>query len=512
MGRPTREAIIILIVVLISSIGIGNAAVNDVAEEFNTLCILYQLASKGSEVSDKAYESEWAEVETELLAYNLSLAGDKFYETDFGRELVPDKEEQNYVTYAAKWKAIKEKISGGQPIRGNIKVTRAPQTTLAAAARTVLNETITEAKKLQVELTDGPAAKDIQAELSGAIYGKGQSAIDTAGKKTTGDNANEACGNAGSTPTTAGVSLINDMLCLCGIDSTAQGKQCGGTSLADVAFSGKGSATTEFAKLTPKCHSLATPDLSGSNLQQALQAWQRQLGRHAESADVARAIYGKPSAANACSGAANGGACVNYKNTVRNSKPDIAWLTALTKAAAQLGQKTQAREKAKETLLKLKTLVANARNAYLTAQTPLTPSSQSPGHNQAATGKQLQQTKADCAAHKDKKKDCEAAKCIWKGGDNEKGDCEVNTTQITEQAKQAEKDGATADPNCSQYTDPEKCFKAPGKPKEGKKSVCCWIDLIDGQEKNLNQNSVSIFLVNKKLVLMAASFVRLVSF
>nr|APD72987.1 variant surface glycoprotein 1125.130 [Trypanosoma brucei] len=91
----------------------------------------------------------------------------------------------------------------------------------------------------------------------------------------------------------------------------------------------------------------------------------------------------------------------------------------------------------------------------------------------------LSKNKKACAQHKSDKKACEAdSNCIWRGGENEaEGECEVNTTKLTKEAKKAG-GGATGieDPNCSDYTDPEKCSKAPGKPKEGKKAVCGWIE------------------------------------
>ncbi|SCU68012.1 Trypanosome variant surface glycoprotein (A-type)/Trypanosome variant surface glycoprotein C-terminal domain containing protein, putative [Trypanosoma equiperdum] len=124
-----------------------------------------------------------------------------------------------------------------------------------------------------------------------------------------------------------------------------------------------------------------------------------------------------------------------------------------------------------------------------------------------------QEKQKECEAHKNNKKDCENAKCIWKGGDSEsKGDCEVNTTKVAEQAKQPATGAASgADPNCGQYTDPDTCAKAPGKPKEGKKSVCGWIDYIEGQGKVEAKCRDSSFLLNKKLALsvVSAAFVAL---
>ncbi|RHW73503.1 Trypanosome variant surface glycoprotein (A-type) [Trypanosoma brucei equiperdum] len=63
-----------------------------------------------------------------------------------------------------------------------------------------------------------------------------------------------------------------------------------------------------------------------------------------------------------------------------------------------------------------------------------------------------QENQKECAEHKNNKKACTGADCIWKGGESEKRECEVNTTKVAEQAKQAGKDGtndAKSDSKCT---------------------------------------------------------------
>nr|AGH60753.1 variant surface glycoprotein 1845 [Trypanosoma brucei] len=267
--KPLSKVVITLIVVLISSVAVTEAAVNDVAEEFNLFCTLYQLASKGSELSDLTYDTEWTTMENQLVAYNLSVSEDKFYVKDFGRELVPDKEDATYAAYAARSKALKEKIDKGQAVECDRKVRRAAQTYLAAAARSILNNTIKDALKLHADLKDEPKETDIKANLDGAIYGKGRTTIDTGGSDTTWSSVNAACGALGGATDKSGASLVNDMLCICGMDRTDGGKQCGGSGLSEVSFTGAASAQTEFNKLPALFHKdeglrLASSALNGA--------------------------------------------------------------------------------------------------------------------------------------------------------------------------------------------------------------------------------------------------------
>nr|APD73993.1 variant surface glycoprotein 1125.2122 [Trypanosoma brucei] len=204
----------------------------------------------------------------------------------------------------------------------------------------------------------------------------------------------------------------------------------------------------------------------------------------------------------------NGGNCVYYGHDPISKKPkQPEWYDKLVAAAAKLDAADKARHRAAALEQKLRSL-----NSTLTALIQLTalPSGQQKDQAKAptatsATNPTATGSSTNCPKLKNNKEGCEAdSNCIWKGGESKTGDCEVNTTKLTEQTKQAATGAASrADPNCGQYNDPESCAKAPGKPKEGKKSVCGWIE---------NKCHDSSILVSKQFALMPAAFVILVLF
>nr|ARB50789.1 variant surface glycoprotein [Trypanosoma brucei] len=97
----------------------------------------------------------------------------------------------------------------------------------------------------------------------------------------------------------------------------------------------------------------------------------------------------------------------------------------------------------------------------------------------------------ECEKYHNKSKECTDNGCKWKGGESgDKGECVVNTTQITEQAKQT---GAGKDGAAKEGATTEKCT---GKEQKECTGNCKWED---------NKCKDSSFLLNKQFALSVVS-------
>ncbi|SCU72584.1 Trypanosomal VSG domain containing protein, putative [Trypanosoma equiperdum] len=359
------------------------------------------------------------------------------------------------------------------------------------AIKSAINETLNAMGTTITELTQQlkqTETNDAKAQLQAAL-GTEPTATATLAIQGASTNRKTTCGKPsdGTAGTGAGKTLAADMICLCGSEAggDANNKACKlqtatGTIQYDSAVA---DVQTEWKKLADQCPEAkykepVTPQLIMKGLAafDALRAKQ-----HGDNGKLTNLLGHLNSAgSDGCDGktGGNGGNCVYYGHDPISKKPkQPEWYDKLVAAAAKLDAADKARHRSAALEQKLRSL-----NSTLTALIQLTalPSGQQKDQAKAptatsATNPTATGSSTNCPKLKNNKEGCEAdSNCIWKGGESKTGTCEVNTTKVAEQAKQAGTgEGATsgADPNCGQYTDPEKCTKAPGKPKEGKKSV-----------------------------------------
>nr|APD74604.1 variant surface glycoprotein 1125.4071 [Trypanosoma brucei] len=293
-------------------------------------------------------------------------------------------------------------------------------------------------------------------------------------------------------------------VCLCGEQGAQDQKICTNDITATVANWGSGKLNSAFQPIFAKCKQTKTASLTSASLIAAIADFTSRSKQAIVSA-TAYVIIGTASSSTHACATSQGAGCVDLTpiagiktgSTIRHK----TWLSELEEAAqiiATTEAATQAKKIAESRLHELEKNAAAIYTQLLYAPADVAPSPPTTPKKTDEIPTAMQQS---CTKHKNNKKDCtEANNCIWKGGESEKGDCEVNTTKVAEQAKQAGTgEGATsgADPNCGQYTDPEKCAKAPGKKKEGKNAVCGWI------EGNFQNSST---LINNKFALISSSF------
>nr|ARB50552.1 variant surface glycoprotein [Trypanosoma brucei] len=319
--------------------------------------------------------------------------------------------------------------------------------------------------------------------------------------KPAGNNYAGAC--TGTVEANKAVSVAAVITCICAKDnSAAAGEACGrkieNSGNWDTAAAGP--ANTDVTNLLKFCAPSGAAQLTASLIYSQLIAAASQFKAGAGSSG-----YLGSSENGSCDGKNTGGLCVSYSDykTGTSSKfYTLPWVAPLHQLANKLRQREDSAIKGElltQHLQKLKVEAFQTANEMQLSHIEL------PRDNKEANNDNtIKEKQQECEQHKDNKKACtEENNCIWEGGESDKGECKVNTTQITEQAKQAPTGAAGGeDPNCGQYKDPDTCAKAPGKPKEGKKSVCGWIE---------NKCQDSSILVSKQFALsvVSAAFVAM---
>ncbi|SCU68551.1 Trypanosomal VSG domain containing protein, putative [Trypanosoma equiperdum] len=324
----------------------------------------------------------------------------------------------------------------------------------------------------------------------------------------------------------AGKSLAHDAICLCGKDSDqTQDKACGpdvdGASGSDITWTQGTNAAQQWTNLKAACK--PTLNYKAAPLAERLRAattqFQSKIGLQGITKTHKPGTLGiyTTSLSTGCDGKTDGnsGCCVLYKlKPGAGGGHQIAWANKLLDAADQLATADTARAAAEQKYKQLASL-----NETLTAIMLIEAADKRTAANKPAnteTGVQGgQAAKADhCKAHKGNKKACTAeASCIWKGGDSEdKGDCEVNTTKVTEQTKQTGPGaaGTSAATGCEKhFTDENGCKKM----NEGKdKPVCAWKKggENDKEKDEFRCRSSSFLLKNNfALSVVSAAFVAL---
>nr|APD75460.1 variant surface glycoprotein 1125.5365 [Trypanosoma brucei] len=251
-------------------------------------------------------------------------------------------------------------------------------------------------------------------------------------------------------------------VCLCGEQGAQDQKICTNDITATVANWGSGKLNSAFQPIFAKWKQTKTASLTSASLIAAIADFTSR-SKQAIVSTTAYVIIGTASSStHACATSQGAGcvdltpiACMKAGSTITHK----TWLSELEEAAqiiATAEAATQAKKIAESRLHELEKKAAAIYTQLLYAPADVAPS---PPTTPKKTDEILTAMQQSCTKHKNNKKDCtEANNCIWKGGESDKGDCEVNTTKVAEQAKQAGTgEGATsgADHNCGQYTDPE---------------------------------------------------------
>ncbi|RHW66818.1 variant surface glycoprotein VSG [Trypanosoma brucei equiperdum] len=486
------------------------ATAGDNVKEFGLLCQLVAACETGMPTTAAVDKADISDVLDTLVAINLSSADDEFFNRNFGEDS-DHKGEPNYTKYKEQWKKLKANTLKRKIGSSDELLQRLPDNSLRRHVQLEALAAIEATQAAQAQLPEAKTAAQINDELKAVLYGADQQEAATDSGKTFGTNGEAACGNDGSADNAAGRSLANDLVCLCGGNggnTPAEGCLHTGATITNK-FTGEAAGATSYTEIKGKClHKDGVPTVSVERLTALASHFKTLIGVHAAGTSAKNYHYGKGGAAT-CS-AANQEGCINYKHQLETDGRGIQWLKTLqeaiddmrkqqTRSAAIQQLESRAKEEERKVLLAYKQAQAIASLASATAAA-----------QGAQSRKPTKEEQNKCAKFDKNETHCPPDSCEY---DKKQNKCKPKSG--TESTPTGEGTGTGAEgtgPNCGQYTDPEKCAKAQGKQKDGKKSVCGWTDFIDRQEKVEPKFFDSIFLVNNTIYPMAAFFMSLVSF
>nr|AAA30279.1 variant surface glycoprotein [Trypanosoma brucei rhodesiense] len=281
--------------------------------------------------------------------------------------------------------------------------------------------------------------KEVLKHLRTALYSEGKDSVTNAIFTATSGRTSECGSQSGGAAKGAKNNLAATLLCLCAGDSTncqPRCQTCDNEAVPAVTFNKNGNdAASAFEKIRTICKRRAeTPTLS--RLPQAIAA---AIG--AVTADLAAPKGDNPDVGTIggittggrpdCDGSstAGKGACV-YLGANGDAPNKPTWLDELTQAllAAQTAAKAELDSTAQaahiegiNTTLALALLNGIYQTQANSRQQTHQEAPQHPREHMANSAK----TQKECEQHKGNKTACTEAKCKWKGGDDEKGECEA---------------------------------------------------------------------------------------
>nr|APD72622.1 variant surface glycoprotein 1125.81 [Trypanosoma brucei] len=465
-------------------------AANDVALEFNALCELIGIARAKDKIPKLTLGTKITKEKEFIIALNMSVSGDKFFNQKFDRPDAPAGESKEWQKNKQTWARMQKIINDKTNTEFGCVIGRPGDTEEREIAAALINQTAAAAEALAQAADTWPADKAIQDLLQRTESGK-DGTPPAEGGPTFGAPATSCGGNGGSNQG-QGRSLASDILCLCSHNSDATGfKGCAGEGATQtITYNGGAGDLAALAAVTNKCKINETAEVTANRIAAALTTFKNLLGRHTEAADLGGLRLGKGHAGNSCNGGTDGG-CILYKGLGKNGIHDIPWVKKLEGAQHLLSLRDQAIREERAVLDGITTLRMTAeqlhKRALLTKKRPAgTPSKEPETKNQQM---------ADCEQHKNNKTECEnAGKCKWEGENETKGECKAKPGSNTPAAGAGTGDGtATATT--------EKCA---GKLEDAckKDTGCKW----EGTE--CKDSSI---LLNKKFALsvVSAAFIAL---
>nr|ARB50595.1 variant surface glycoprotein [Trypanosoma brucei] len=401
----------------------AEAAAGDNTLEYHVFSKIYEGCIAGSKLTDTDPGAETADATKILVALNVSAADDKFYDQDFDSSDAKTSKDKNYTIYRTTWLEVVKKIRNAEAVAGNVKLPRVPQGPQREMVQRIEENAL---RTIQAAIDAAPKSKtaaEIDPELKEVLYGSGQASASTADGQTFHNTMTKACGDTGAGSEEPGLSLYNDLACLCGGGNTAiEGCAGSGVNLGGVTpFSSSATGPAAVGAVLAKCPKPPANQENAELLAAASRDFLHLLGsRNTATADNSP-IYGK---ATQCS-ATNKEGCVNYKTKVQGNHLKIPWLDKLLAALADI----KAHNKRSDAIRQLgrhatATMETALQQVKLAERTLTAATTQPPA---TAVTPALATNKRECEQHKNNKTTCEnAGKCKWepKDGKSEtEGEC-----------------------------------------------------------------------------------------
>nr|APD74929.1 variant surface glycoprotein 1125.4714 [Trypanosoma brucei] len=465
---------LIYITMIVSALKAEAAAEN--AKEFAVLCTLYKACEAGSGLKETAAAAAIAPSMRTLVALNLTAADDEFFSRDFTKKPEGGQPDDNYTEYQDTWNDVKEKLKDGTLDIKGVKLTRLPANSQRHSLQQLTLSAIRYLKDKINALPTAQGTSDIDKTLKEAMFGTGQTDVQNSGTKTFGSSAANACGGNGGSTNNAGISLVNDLTCLCGGgDSAIEGCTHTGDTLTASGIASTSAAATTWGHVKAKCRKRPAISSALQTLASNLEEFRNLIGTKRDEDANGESHYGAGAAAT-CSGA-DEVSCINYKKQIDGDKLTIPWVEKITKALSDAKDHAQKEAAIQQLILTAEQTEQRALSTYqqaadLNKLTAVLKTNKPPSSVQTTEEQNKCTTQATNTT-------CVAAGCKWKGTDEKTGKCIVDESKVTTQTNTATgekpKDGAASGVNCSKHTKKDDCKKENEGQKPGEKAHCEWI-------------------------------------
>ncbi|SCU68038.1 Trypanosomal VSG domain containing protein, putative [Trypanosoma equiperdum] len=303
------------------------------------------------------------------------------------------------------------------------------------------NEIIRLAAELQVikDSTNGGTSTSetidetkVQKEINSVVYGEEKEPADTALRTTnfgTAKSTRDAmCDGSSSDPKVK--TVLGILACICLADNTnngqKQGKVCAGnTGIADQTWNPTTTQTPPqgaLAALLKICPRQGEQKLTADKLPTAVDAISALL-----TYDAAAGYIGIHQGTG-CTAAQNAGMCVKYTDLAdakKDPKEAIGWLKKLKTVADTMAAAEAAAVRKSEATIQLNIKAKMLHSLVNSATVGQQPGVSGTAQTQTEEAEKATKKQKECTTHKDNKKECTEAKFSWKGGESEKGECEV---------------------------------------------------------------------------------------
>nr|APD74156.1 variant surface glycoprotein 1125.2704 [Trypanosoma brucei] len=436
----------------------AQAAAGDNAAEFSLLCSLYLTCDQGVALTDlDATEATRSAIQS-LVAINLTAADNEFYGLDFSKPPPNPPEDANYSEFISTWSDLKRQLTEGTlAVEGTI-IARLPNNDLRKHVQATALGLIKSLKKQIEDIPTAEKAASINAMLKEALYGPGASKAETTAGKTFGSSGPNSCGNTGDSGNNAGISIANDLTCLCGGGDTAL-VACThtGDTLDNKGMTSDSVAATAFNQVKTKCRVQKKEGPTEAVLAASLASFRNAIGTRHTGNGNRKEHYGK-GGGDACS-ATDAEGCINYKQQMSGNKLEIKWLKAIENALAEINKHRLQQQAIKNLKRHAAAFVETALRAYRHAtvlNTVLANTQQPP---QMAKEKSVKQH-VKCEQFHKKSTECTANGCKWEGTTETDGKCIVDESKVKGQTNVKGKGATAAATGCAaHFNDQKECEK-----------------------------------------------------
>nr|AGH61257.1 variant surface glycoprotein 803 [Trypanosoma brucei] len=430
--------------------------------------------------ADQTDSNTWEKKKSELQAKDSKINWEKDWETwRKAKTAVDDKNSQ--------WTKLTGNGPRPKPDSIAAKQIRALSRQARAILRTVQEEPTQDSKPLTVE---------IKAQLMAALCAS-KAAWDDGKTKCT-MTAPTAAKSSNCGDNEAGQSVLTDMVCLCQTRSNGECMQTGATQSLE---NGSGSGQTGgLQELIENCPSAADTGDTLEQLKTAVAAFMSMVG---EGKEVDGAVIFGGTVTTNCANALS--ACVDYKNHFKkNSKgfAAIPWLSKLRTAISYQQRYEQHQAEQRSAKRRFQEISDSIHSLYTEPETAQI----------AEQPKQPLMTAPKCKPQNTTPSECPETECDYDANAADGKKCKPKKAEGQTNAAgtgETAKEGAAAT-GCAKHGNDKTAFE---NDKTGDKQNCAFRKGKDNEpdlEKEMCRN-VS-FLVNKKLALIAATFVVLVVF